>query len=274
MKNTDERVRRIAEDLILAFQTGAVPEALAKVFVKKSIDVPSQKWTWTNRFLGILRGHVYAAGFRQWEALGRKVRKGERCFHILGPSLKKLDEKAEDGSDRFLLLGYYSIPVFGYQQTDGDPLPGAEEEPAFINELPLVEVARSWHLKVDTYSLRDNPQALGVYVHGKGINLATESRLVWAHELIHAADHRLGSLIGEKLLTEVVAQLGGSVLLRCLGHYEESDPGFAYEYIEQYCSKYKKKVAAVCTQVLDRTCHAVSLLLKEGERIANGLPPR
>lgn len=273
MSKTEETVRRIAEDLILAFQTGAIPAALAKVFVKKNIDVPSSKWTWTNRLLGILRGHVYAAGFRQWEALGRQVRKGEKCFHILGPRLQKVEDEKDDGN-RTILLGYYSIPVFGYHQTDGKPLPGAEDEPTFVNELPLIEVARSWHLKVDTYSIRDNPRALGVYVHGKAINLATESRLVWAHELIHAADHRLGSLIGEKLLTEVVAQLGGSVLLRCLGQYEESDPGFAYEYIEQYCSKYKKKVAAVCTQVLDRTCNAVSLLLHEGERIANGLPPR
>jgi hypothetical protein len=39
------------------------------------------------------------------------------------------------------VVGFLPIPVFGYFQTEGDPLPGAEDEPEFLDALPLVEVA-------------------------------------------------------------------------------------------------------------------------------------
>ena len=62
----NEKIQAIAHDLLTAFQSGTLPAALAQVFIRRDIDVPSKHWTWTNRTVGILRGHVYAAGFRQW----------------------------------------------------------------------------------------------------------------------------------------------------------------------------------------------------------------
>ena len=50
----------------------------------------------------------------------------------------------------------------------------------------------------------------------------------WAHELIHAADDRLGKLGKCKVNNEVVAELGGAVLLQCLGKPVEADLGGAW----------------------------------------------
>ena len=110
----NEKIQAIAHDLLTAFQTGALPAALAQVFIRRDIDVPSKHWTWTNRTVGILRGHVYAAGFRQWEQLGRHVKKGEHAFYILAPKLKKEEDDSggDDGSDRMILVGYQPIAVF------------------------------------------------------------------------------------------------------------------------------------------------------------------
>jgi N-terminal domain of anti-restriction factor ArdC len=268
----NEKIQAIANDLLNAFQTGTLPAALAQVFIRRNIDVPSKHWTWTNRTVGILRGHVYAAGFRQWEALGRHVRKGEHSFHILAPKLKK-DEEAESNEGCMVLVGYQSIAVFGYLQTYGEPLPGAEDEPAFVDALPLIGIARSWGLSVGTYAIRDNPKALGYFAPGLGIGLATENLLVWAHELVHAADHRLGTYSGRGINSEVVAQLGASILLECLGHSDKSDSGGTYRYIEGYCEKHDRKVLSVCTELLERTCRCVSHLLDEAQRLASELPP-
>lgn len=268
----NEKIQAIANDLLSAFQTGTLPAALAQVFIRRKIDVPSKHWTWTNRTVGILRGHVYAAGFRQWEALGRHVRKGERSFHILAPKLKK-DEDAGSEENHMVLVGYQPIAVFGYLQTYGDPLPGAEDEPDFIDALPLIAVARSWGLSVGTYFIKDNPSALGYYAPGLGIGLATENLLVWAHELVHAADHRLGTYSGRGIDSEVVAQLGASILLECLGHSDKSDPGGTYRYIEAYCKDHDRKVLSVCTELLERTCRCVSHLLDEAERLVSELSP-
>jgi hypothetical protein len=269
----NEKIQTIAQDLLTAFQSDALPAALAQVFIRRDIEVPSKHWTWTNRAVGILRGHVYAAGFRQWEQLGRHVKKGERSFHILAPRLRKDEDDSGDGEsgDRLILVGYQPIAVFGYLQTDGAPLPGAEDEPAFIDALPLIAVARAWNLSVGTYSIEDNPKALGYFALGLGIGLATENLLVWAHELIHAADHRLRTHTGRGMASEVVAQLGASILLECLGHPDKSDPGGTYRYIEAYCKEHDRKVLPVCTELLERTCRCVSHLLEEAERIAGGL---
>jgi len=268
-----EKIQTIAHDLLAAFQTGVLPSALAQVFIRRNIDVASKHWTWTNRTIGILRGHVYAAGFRQWEQLGRHVKKGERSFYILAPKLKKEEREDDAESDRRVLVGYQPIAVFGYLQTYGEPLPGAEDEPAFIDALPLIEVARAWGLSVGTYAIADNPKALGYFAEGVGIGLATENLATWAHELVHAADHRLGTFTDKGLASEVVAQLGASILLECLGHPEKSDPGGTYRYIETYCTQHQRKILPVCTELLERTCRCVSYLLDEAGRLAGELLP-
>lgn len=164
-------------------------------------------------------------------------------------------------------MGYQPIPVFGYLQTEGKSLPGAEDEPAFVEALPLIEVARAWGLSVVTYSVDDDSSRLGFFSAGRGIALGTENLSTWAHELVHAADHRLGTMTRAKLASEVVAEFGGAILLECLGYTAESDRGGAYEYILRYCQEHKRPVLSVCTQLLDRTCSCVAYLLAEADRV-------
>jgi len=59
-----------------------------------------------------------------------------------------------------------------------------------------------------------------------------------------------------------VAELGGAVLLECLGQTVESDRGGAYRYITTYCERHSRDLLSVCTELLDRTCAAVELILK------------
>jgi hypothetical protein len=214
-----ERVAAIASDILSAFESGELPQALAQLFIRRKIEVPSRHWTWTNRLIGLRRSHVYAAGFRQWLAIGRSVRKGEHAFHILAPRIvgTKQDDEGVTQDERSV-VGFLPIPVFGYFQTEGDPLPGAEDEPEFVDALPLVEVARSWGLAVALHSYEDSPGRLGYFAPGLGISLAVRNLSTWAHELIHAADFRLRTMDRGKLDAEVVAEFGGAILLECLCH--------------------------------------------------------
>lgn len=75
-----EKIEAIAHDFLGAFETGNLPRTLSQMFIRRAVEVPSKHWTWTNRAVGIIRGHVYAAGFRQWEELGRHVKRGEHAF--------------------------------------------------------------------------------------------------------------------------------------------------------------------------------------------------
>jgi len=75
--------------ILEAFQAGSVPKALAPVFVRRKDDVPCRAWSWSNQLLVALAGHSDARGYRQWQQVGRHVRKGEKGFHILVPMVGK-----------------------------------------------------------------------------------------------------------------------------------------------------------------------------------------
>lgn len=48
----NEKIHAIADDLLTAFKEGTLPAALAQVFIRRDLDVPSKRWTWTNRTIG------------------------------------------------------------------------------------------------------------------------------------------------------------------------------------------------------------------------------
>ena len=269
-----DNVRRVADQILAAFEAGTVPAACAQIFIRRTLDDsrPCARWSWRNQLLAALLGHQDARGFRQWQEVGRHVRKGERAFHILAPAVRKVEPKDDQPEDEpsAVVTGYFCVPVFGYSQTEGEPLPGAEEEAAFLSALPLVEVARAWGLQVSTFAAEATGK-LGYYRYGQAIAIGVENLSTWAHELLHAADDRRGVLVrgrGQTLSNEVVAEFGGAILLECLGHTTDSDRGGAYAYIQSYCQAHKADVLTVCTDLLDRTCAAVALLLDTAQDLS------
>ena len=262
-----------AAQILQAFRSGNLPKALAAVFVRRKDNVPCRAWSWSNQLLTALAGHGDARGYRQWQQVGRHVKKGEKAFHILVPLVGKRTEKdPETGEekDRTFIRGFSSAPVFGFSQTDGDPLPPPDPAvTAWLESLPVRQVAESWGLSVDAY----NGQAgrpLGKYRHGTGIALGVENLSTWAHELCHAADDRLGQLKerGQHWRSETVAELGGAVLLETLGYDTESDRGGCWEYVNAYAVDAGIEPITACQRALKRTCDAVALILDTAESLA------
>ncbi len=194
--STSPKVQAIAHQILDAFKAGTVPSALAQVFIrhKNHADCPAARWSWRNQLTAALCGHYDARGFRQWQQVGRNVKKGERAFYILGPCMVKDREAESEEKDAYRLVGFTAIAVFGYSQTEGEPLPGQEEEQAFINSLPLVGVARAWNLTVSTFNAEGGTR-LGSYRSGSSIALGVENLSTWTHELVHGADDRRGTLV-------------------------------------------------------------------------------
>jgi len=264
--------------IVSLFESGAVPTALAPVFVHRHDDLPCRRWSWSNQLLTVLAGTEDARGFRQWEHSGRRVSKGAKAFYILGPVTKKIP-RTEDGErrDSVAVVGFKGIPVFRLADTE---VADAEKwalansasaaEKRFVEALPLVEVARAWDLHVDTFS-GAGANYLGYYQHGQAIALGVRNASTWAHELCHAADDRNGSLTkrpGQQLDNEVVAELGGAVLLTILGDTDGADYGGCWDYIQRYANKHNVQPISVCEKLLKRTCEAVALILTAADALA------
>ena len=116
--------------------------------------------------------------------------------------------------------------------------------------------------------------AQGWYKKGQSIALGVENLSTWSHEMIHAADDRLGSLTerGQHWRSEVVAELGGAVLLEIIGHETDSDRGGCFRYIEAYAKNAKIEPVSACTRVLKRVCDSVSLILETAEQLTAPQP--
>jgi hypothetical protein len=164
------KAEEAANRILQAFQSGNLPNALAPVFIKRKDNVPCRAWSWNNQLLTALAGHSDARGYRQWEAVGRHVKKGERSFSILVPLTRAIEQTDPDTGqtvERFAIYGFKSAAVFGISQTEGEPLPRPDPEiERWLESLPLIDVARQWGLAVEAYSGR----------LGGALDLAT-----WAH---------------------------------------------------------------------------------------------
>jgi hypothetical protein len=260
-----EKAEEAAKQIVEAFQSpNRLPEPLAQVFVHRNDGSPCRSWSWRNQFIVAIHGHSEARGFRQWEQVGRRVQKGEKAFYILSP-VTKLVVDEDTGEKKRLFYGVRGTPVFGYDQTEGDPLPKIDSQD-WLRTLPLREVADEWGLSVESYN-GSGGLRLGAYSK-EGIALGVHNLSTWAHELVHAADDRNGSAAGSpKWKREVVAELGGATLLCLLGQDHDADLGGCWEYVQRYATPHGGDLTEICGTLIERTCEAVALILDTAERI-------
>ncbi len=259
------KAEQAANSIIEAFRhPEGLPKALATIFVHRQDDIPCRKWSWANQLIVALAGHHDARGFRQWQAVGRNVRKSQKSFSILSPCVKTwIDDQDEKYT---CVIGFRSTAVFGLNQTEGNPVDTKSHD--WIESLPLLEVAQDWGISVTTFPGKEY-QSRGFYQSDGVIALGVENVSTWLHELIHAADHRVRGNIkgGVHLDQEVVAQLGSAVLATILELDHDTDLGKTWTSISNHSAKAKVEMIAVCQQLLKRTCDAVAQILDTAETL-------
>ena len=77
-----------------------------------------------NQIILSFAGCSQVAGYKRWKELGRTVKKGEKAVWILAPWFKKVNEENEEKEekDKQILHGFFSVPVFDIDQTEGDAI--------------------------------------------------------------------------------------------------------------------------------------------------------
>lgn len=271
------RAADVGGEIVEKFKNpSSLPAPLARVFIRRKDQSPCRKWSWGNQLIVAMHGYSEARGFRQWGEVGRHVVKGQKAVYILAPCVKKFEAEGDDGTteEHSAVYGFRCVPVFGLEQTAGDPLPVDEEATAWLASLPLREVAESWGIKIQSYDGAEGGR-LGFYsCAGDRIGLGVQNLSTWAHELTHAADARnIGGLKpGQRVDQEVVAELGAAILLTLLGKPSDADLGGCWSYVESYVAKTGKTTVDVCLELLNRTCRAVDLILSTAESLASPEP--
>ena len=254
----NEIVRQVLNIIVEKFKSGEIPEAVAMASFPIP-EIPSSKWSFTNRTIMFLSGTGDARGFRQWAEVNRWVKKGTSAIYILIPCFKKeVDE--DSGEERDVLRFFKSAPVFRVEDTDGEEL---DYEHIEVPELPLLDRADEWGISVK--AVAGNYSFRGYYSpQRQEIALATPEEKTFFHELAHASHERINGNLksGQDPLQEIIAELSAQALCRLVGKQTKDTTGNSFGYIESYAEKVSMTVHSACLKAMSESEKVLNLILK------------
>ena len=229
---TNDRVKTATESLMEMFRTQSFPATVAFTIIQGGLSTkPSSHWSLGNRILMLIAGTSDARGFRQWEVVGRSVKKGAKSIAIFAP-LSKIVENTGDGKNKTIIFGFRPIPVFRIEDTEGEPLP---DEIASVPAIypPFYEVAERLGIEVRWSPIDEN--AYGYFsVLNNSITLHSQDAFIYFHELAHAVHNTFVNLRTIDInRAEIVADVAAAVLcqLQGISGYQVQ----TYEYVRRYC---------------------------------------
>jgi len=256
--NDSKKAKVCLQQIVDLFKAGNIPKALAVATIPPQAGIPSAKWSWGNKVLQFLADTSDARGFQQWKQAGRKINRGAKAFYILGPKTRTIKETDNEGTEteKVIVAGFFAIPVFRAEDTDGKPLPYEPSTPP-----PLAEMVEQFGLSVSYQTFVS--RYYGYYQSkSKKIVLASHDSKVFFHELAHAAHERIeGRLKGGQIPSqEIIAELTAATLAQM--YCPESNLGFSYEYVKSYAKKSKKSIERACLSVINIVGQVLDEILK------------
>jgi antirestriction protein ArdC len=283
--NRNEKTQRAIEHVIDAFRSGDIPAAIVHKKFGIPENVPMAQWSERNQMIATLHGTIDARGFQQWKTAGRSVKRGAKAFYILAPWTirKKVTKLSEAGeiiidnetgepikSESTIVIGYYDVPVFRAEDTEGEPL---KYDQLDERKFDLAPVARSWG--IDIRQIKYTGETNAYYSFGDNgdvyIAMAQDSEKTFCHELAHAAHHRLcncDNLDFRKIPSweqEVVAELSSGALLYLIG--KKPEIGNHYKYIESQAKDSGIDMFAACWKVTETCQKIIDEIMEEAEKL-------
>lgn len=238
-----DKAKEALNRLLEMFKTGDLPAAVARTVIRGQ-DRPCDKWSLGNRLIMLISGTEDARGFKQWQEVGRRVKKGAKAIYILAPVTRKktvrrietdpdTGQEREVTEERTVITGFRGVPVFRVEDTEGEPLPTYKPpEPP-----PLFDVAKKFvdDVKYQPFVGR----YYGCFKPGKReIVLTTHDAEVFFHELAHAVHDQVrpgGLKGGQHAEQEIVAEVVACTLCELYGY--EGYIWHGLQYIQSYAGR-------------------------------------
>jgi antirestriction protein ArdC len=199
------------------------------------------------------------AGFRTWQSLGRRIRKGERAIWIIAPVVGRTGCSAdEDGPAP--VRGFRHVAVFDVSQTEGDDLPapctkllGGDPGRSFTN---LMGVAQELGYVVESAILPAGVNGDCAFdlrrIRVEARNSPAQRVKTLAHEIAHALLHADED---DRALAEMEAE---SIAFVICGHLGLPTDAYSFGYVTIWAGggpQAKASIKASCArieQVADR----------------------
>lgn len=229
-----KKAKESLNKVVARFESGDLSPIVEVLRIRRHPNdkMPAMGWSKTNQIIAFVQanGEIDSRGFRQWEQVGRKVKKGAKAVYILAPLTFKREN--DEGETVTFVGGFRYIPVFPLWETEGDELPEFDYAPLELP--PLYDVAE--HLGVTVAYGEIGSGAEGWFSSKREhIQLGVHDPATFFHELAHAAHNKLEPLKGgQDESQEVVAEFTAAVLSEMYGIPHS---GNAWQYISAYADE-------------------------------------
>ena len=249
------------------------------------------RYSWNNQFLiwfqSSVRGFeaTYVRGYKQWEAIDRTVKKGEKAMYVLAPMLahrcmeKGCEAKAKYFRDGRIyicekdsnhkvgkfLVGFKDVPVFDISQTEGEDIPQITLKDKCENAKPeiwdaLVSLAESHDFKVIIGNAKG---AEGYCSHDKKeIVISSNADFgyqvkILAHEVGHLLMHKdIKDYQQQRARYETEAEGVAWVVCEALGVHSDED-NYSFGYIATWGKDNTKQLVKKSLQTITKTSQTI-----------------
>lgn len=222
------------------------------------------------------------AGFRQWQGMGRQVRKGERGLRIFGYSCSTTEEDEHGQETERIRVRFPVLTVFDIAQTD--PLDGVEQAADPVQLLTGTDdhgipVALTHHLEQDGWTVAVEPitGAANGYTDPKDRRVVIGSHLspeqaakTLIHEAAHVelghADEPDGEYAAHRGLKETEAESVAYIVAGLLGF---DTAAYSIGYIAGWSQGDTDIIRATAQRVLTAAHHLAATLTHDGQEQAD-----
>jgi len=249
------------------------------------------RYSWNNQFLisfqSMMRGFeaTYVRGYKQWEAIDRTVKTGEKAMYVLAPMLahkcmvKECQSRAKwfrDGKYYIcekdskhpvgkFLTGFRDVPVFDISQTEGEDVPKMTLKDKCENAKPeiweaLVSLAESHDF---TVTKGNSGSAEGYCSHEKKEIVISDKHdfgyqvKILAHEVGHLLMHKdIKDYQQQRARYETEAEGVAWVVCEALGIHSAED-NYSFGYIAHWGKDNTKALVKQSLQTITKTSQTI-----------------
>lgn len=227
-----KKAQQSLDRVVSKFQSGDLSPISKVVRIRLDPNAPALRWSLSNRIIAFVQtDELDCRGFKQWQDVGRSIKKGSKAAFILRPhTIKQTNEKDEKEVEELLCMGFSTVPVFAASDTEGE-----EALPSYQPRVlpPLLDLAQKFGIAVSYVPA--TPDKLGdTDVKGELIRLGTQDPSVFFHEIAHAIHARISGRLkgGQHTDQETIAEFTSAVLMDFYDYQDRS--GNAWDYIQSY----------------------------------------
>ena len=267
--STNVHVKKQITKVLWRFEQPDSLNFISKVMMfKKGIELPSDNYSFLNKCIMHANGTIDARGYKAWAEVGRKCLKGQN-IHILAPRTVTIKDPDDEDKKKKICIGFYPIVVWPEHGTEGEPIDYKCDQ-----ELPQFHFnAVAKHLGIKIKQVFENQQFNGYFDTEKNeIALATPDEQTFCHELVHAVHNKFRKEFTGKNIksndpaTEIIAEFSAVVLMNMLG--KKCNEKKAYDYIEAYSKKQKKKTIRGIAELLPKMEKIIKYILEVNEKVS------